>query len=162
MNEQVYRLPNLVLSFQLTIKSDRDEVEGAADRIMSLVQTLPCLQNGFDDLHLALLEALSNAIVHGNGEDPDKTIDVCAGCDEQARVVIAVTDHGDGFDPAVLADSTSGANIFAGHGRGVFLMKHLVDEVEFNLGGRQVVLRKRAASDPRPSIVSNGILRALD
>jgi len=36
MDEQVYRLPNLVLSFQLTIKSDRDEVEGAADRIMSL------------------------------------------------------------------------------------------------------------------------------
>jgi hypothetical protein len=57
MDEQVYRLPNLVLSFQLTIKSDRDEVEAAADRIMSLVQTLPCLQDSFDDLHLALLEA---------------------------------------------------------------------------------------------------------
>jgi serine/threonine-protein kinase RsbW len=68
-------------------------------------------------------------------------------------VVIAVTDHGDGFDPAVLADPTSGENIFAGHGRGVFLMRHLVDEVEFNLGGRQVVLRKRVASDPRPSII---------
>jgi len=149
MDEQVYRLPNLVLSFQVTIKSDRDEVERAADRIMSLVQTLPCLQDGFDALHLALLEALSNAIIHGK---PGKTIEVCAVCDDQARVVIAV-DHGDGFDPAVLADPLSGENIFAGHGRGVFLMRHLVDEVEFNLGGRQVVLRKRVASDPRPSII---------
>jgi serine/threonine-protein kinase RsbW len=104
MDEQVYRLPNLVLSFQLTIKSDRDQVEAAADRIMSLIQTLPCLQDGFDDLHRALLEALSNAIIHGNREDPGKTIEVCAGCDDQARMVIAVTDHGDGFDPAVLAD----------------------------------------------------------
>ena len=153
MDQQVYRLPKLVLSFQLTIKSDRDEVEGVAARIMSLVQTLPCLQDGFDDLHRALLEALSNAIIHGNREDPGKTVDICAGCDDQARVVIAVTDHGDGFDPAVLADPTSGENIFAGHGRGVFLMRHLVDEVEFNLGGRQVVLRKRVASDPRPLIM---------
>jgi serine/threonine-protein kinase RsbW len=153
MDEQVYRLPNLVLSFQLTIKSDRDEAEGAADRIMSLVQTLPCLEGGFDDLHRALLEALSNAIIHGNREDPGKTIDVCAGWDDQARVAIAVTDGGDGFDPAVLADLTSGENIFAGHGSGVFLMRHLVDEVEFNLGGRQVVLRKRIATDPSPSII---------
>jgi serine/threonine-protein kinase RsbW len=153
MDEQVSRLPNLKLSFQVTIKSDRDGLEGAADRIMSLIHPLPCLQDGFDDLHRALLEALSNAIIHGNREDPGKTIDVCGGCDDQARVVIAVTDHGDGFDPAVLADPTSGQNIFAGHGRGVFLMKHLVDEVEFNLGGRQVVLRKRVASDPRPSIM---------
>jgi serine/threonine-protein kinase RsbW len=154
MDEQVCFLPNLVLSFQLTIKSDCDEVEPAADRIMSLVQTLPCFQDGCDDLHRALLEALTNAIIHGNREDPGKTVDVCAGCDDQARVVIAVTDHGDGFDPAVLADPTSGENLFAGHGRGVFLMRHLVDEVEFNLGGRQVVLRKRVASAPRLSIVS--------
>ena len=79
MDEQVYRLPNLVLSFQLTIKNVGDGVEGAADRIMSLVQTLPCRQDGFDDLHVALLEASSNAIIHGNREDPGKTIDVCAG-----------------------------------------------------------------------------------
>jgi serine/threonine-protein kinase RsbW len=118
MDEQVFRLPNLVLSFQLTIKSDRDEVEGATDRIMSLVQTLPCLQAGFDDLHRALLEALSNAIIHGDREDPGKTIDVCAGCDDQARVVIAVTDHGEGFDPAGLADPMTDENVFAGHGRG--------------------------------------------
>src|SRR5277367_1013744 len=153
MDEQMCRLPNLVVSFQLTIRSDRDEVEAAAERIMSLVQTPPCPQAGLDDLHRALLEALSNAIIHGNREDPGKTIDVCAGWDDQARVVIAVTDHGDGFDPAGLADPTSGENLFAGHGRGVFLMRHLVDEVQFNLGGRQVVLRKRVSSDPRPSII---------
>jgi hypothetical protein len=59
-----------------------------------------------------------------------------------------------------LADPTSGENIFAGHGRGVFLMRHLVDEVEFNLGGRQVVLRKRVASAPRPSIIEMPRLHA--
>jgi serine/threonine-protein kinase RsbW len=152
MNEEVCRPPSLMLSFQVTIKSDRDGLEGAADKIMSLVQTLPCVPDDLDDLYLALLEALSNALIHGNREDPSKTVHICAGCDDQARVVIAVTDHGDGFDPAVLEEPTSGENIFAGHGRGVFLMRHLVDEVEFNLGGRQVVLRKRVASDPRPSL----------
>ena len=162
MDEQLYCLPNLVLSFQMTIKSCRDVLLEALDTIMSPVQTLPCAQGDLDDLRLALAEALSNAVIHGNREDPDKTVGICAGCDGQSQLLIAVTDQGDGFDPAVLADPTAAENICSSHGRGVFLMRRLVDEVEFNLGGRQVVLRKRIATQLRPIDVPDSTVRTID
>ena len=156
MDERSYSLPNLVLSFQMTIKSRRDVLLEALDRVMSLVQTLPCVQGDLDDVRLALAEALSNAVIHGNREDPDKIVGICAGCDGQSRLLIAVTDQGDGFDPAVLPDPTTAENICSSHGRGVFLMKRLVD-VEFNLGGRQIVLRKRIATQLKTIEVSGAL-----
>jgi len=147
MDDQLDRLPSLVLSFQMTIESRRDVLLEALDRVMSLVHTLPCVQGDLADLRLAIAEALSNAVVHGNRENPEKTVCICAGCDGHSRLLIAaVTDQGDGFDPAVLPDPTAAENICSSNGRGVFLMRRLVDEVEFSLGGRQVVLRKRIAT----------------
>ena len=128
---------------------------------MSLVQTLPGVHEDLDDLHLALFEALSNAVIHGNQEDQGKTVDICAGSQGRAHVLIAVTDQGGGFDPAILQDLTSAENILAGHGRGVFLMRQLVEEVEFNLGGRQVVLHTRIASQPEIIDLTDGAMRAL-
>ena len=107
MDEQVYCLPDLVLSFRMTIKSHLAELGQAADKITSVVQTLPCVQEDLDDLHLALLEALSNAVIHGNREDPAKTVGICAVWDGQAQLLIAVTDQGDGFGPTNLAEPTS-------------------------------------------------------
>jgi serine/threonine-protein kinase RsbW len=146
----------------MTIKSRRYVLLEALDRIMSLVQTLPCVQGDLDDLRLALAEALSNAVIHGNREDPDKTVGICAGCDGQSQLLIAVTDQGDGFDPVVLPDPTTAENICSSHGRGVFLMKRLVDDVEFNLGGRQIVLRKRIATQLKTIEVSGSTVRTLD
>lgn len=162
MDEQLYSLPNLVLSFQMTIKSRRDVLLEALDRVMSLVQTLPCAEGDLADLRLAIAEALSNAVIHGNREDPDKTVCICAGWDGQSRLLIAVTDEGDGFDPTVLPDCTAAENIGSSHGRGVFLMRCLVDEVEFNLGGRQVVLRKRIATQLKTIDVSGSTVRTFD
>jgi len=133
----------------------------ALDRVMSLVQTLPCAEGDLADLRLAIAEALSNAVIHGNREDPDKTVCICAGCDGQSRLLIAVTDEGDGFDPTVLPDCTAAGNIGSSHGRGVFLMRCLVDDVEFNLGGRQVVLRKRLATRLKTE-VSGTTVRTVD
>ena len=162
MDEQLYSLPNLVLSFQMTIKSRRDVLLEALDRVMSLVQTLPCAEGDLADLRLAIAEALSNAVIHGNRKDPDKIVGICAACDGQSRLLIAVTDQGDGFDPAVLPDPTTAENICSSHGRGVFLMKRLVDDVEFNLGGRQIVLRKRIATQLKTIEVSGGTVRTLE
>lgn len=143
MDEPWQSLPDLVLGFEMIIKSRCDELAATSSKVMSLLQTLPCAPQSLDDLYLALLEALTNAVVHGNRQDPAKTIDIRAGCDGLGQLVIAVTDRGDGFDPTALPAPTTSENIRAIHGRGVFLMRHLVDQVEFNLGGRQVVLRKR-------------------
>ena len=64
-------------------------------------------------------------------------------CTGPGELLIAVTDEECGFDPAALPDATAPTNIGSTHGRGVFLMRRLVDDVQFNLGGRQVVLQKR-------------------
>jgi serine/threonine-protein kinase RsbW len=149
-------------SSQVTIKSHLAELGQAADRIMSVVQTLSCVQEDLDDLHLALLEALSNAVIHGNREDPAKTVGICAGWDGQAQLLIAVTDQGDGFDPTNLAEPTSAEKISASQGRGVFLMRHLGDEVELNLGGRQDVMRKRIATQPGTIGFTDSTVRTLD
>jgi anti-sigma regulatory factor (Ser/Thr protein kinase) len=58
-------------------------------------------------------------------------------------LVLVITDEGEGFDPSGLPDPTVSENIFATHGRGVFLIKQLMDQAEYRKGGRQLVLRKR-------------------
>ena len=150
MNAQDCRLPDLVFSFQMTIESHCDGLWEAAESIMRTVRTLPCVQGELHGLRMALVEALTNAVLHGNREDPAKTVDIFAGCDGHAQLLIALTDQGDGFDPNALPDPAAAENLCESHGRGVFLMKRLVDEVKFNLGGRQVVLRKRMAQQRRP------------
>lgn len=143
MNETEYRPSGLMLSFEATIESSRDVLAEESDRIMSIVKTLPCFHGDIANLRLALLEALANAVIHGNREDPAKRVAVCAGCTGRGHSLIAVTDQGCGFDPRALPDPTADDNIGLTHGRGVFLMRRLVDEVQFNMGGRQVVLQKR-------------------
>jgi anti-sigma regulatory factor (Ser/Thr protein kinase) len=64
--------------------------------------------------------------------------------------------------PTALSDPTAAENICSSHGRGVFLMRRLVDEVDFNLGGRQVVLRNRIATQLKTIEVSGGTVRTLD
>src|SRR5713226_7842102 len=132
MSHPSHCLSDLVLSFEGTINTSRNELADAVDRVKSVVRTLPCAKGNLHNLQGALLEALTNAVIHGNRENPAKRVTISAGCDALARLVIAVTDQGEGFDPSTLPDPTAGENLCASHGRGVFLMRRLVDEVEFN------------------------------
>ena len=79
---------------------------------------------------VATIEAANNAIVHGNKLDPEKTvkIEIARGVD---RIEIYVEDQGNGFDYMRIPDPTAPENIENIHGRGVFLMKQLSDEVNF-------------------------------
>lgn len=79
---------------------------------------------------VALTEALSNAILRGNGDDPAKHVHVRAEVDSE-RLVVEVADEGDGFDlDASLVDPTVPGNIDREDGRGLFLMRKLMDHVE--------------------------------
>ena len=103
---------------------------------------------------LALLEALINAVVHGSRGDPEKQIWVCCLCTEDKRMLLVVRDFGPGFDASIVPDPTKAQNINSGHGRGIFLMRELMEEVKFQKGGRQVVLKK--ASSRRRKKPSHG------
>lgn len=143
MHEAAFDTTHLTLALQETIASRRSDVDQAVGRIMQIVRRLPCASATCEEIELALSEALANAIVHGNREDPAKKVDICAACEGDDRLLLIVTDEGKGFDPTSVADPTAVTNLMETHGRGVFLISHLMDEVEFRMNGRQIVLRKK-------------------
>jgi serine/threonine-protein kinase RsbW len=87
------------------------------------------------DIEIALGEALENAIVHGNRENPDKRVYLTCRCTPDGEVSITVQDEGQGFDTGTLPDPTA---------PGIYLMKTLMDEVRFEKGGTVVHMCKKS------------------
>jgi serine/threonine-protein kinase RsbW len=88
---------------------------------------------------IAVTEAVNNAIKHGNSNDKAKNVHLSLALDE-SMIKFIIKDEGIGFDYGNLPDPTSPENLEKPGGRGIFLMKHLSDEVEFKDRGREVVL----------------------
>jgi serine/threonine-protein kinase RsbW len=108
---------------------------------MRLLRKCGCAGEGESDVEIALREALANAIIHGNHENPGKHVRVRCRC-EPSEISIAVKDEGRGFDINKIADPTAPENTGFVHGRGIYLMKMLMDEVRFEEGGVAVHMRK--------------------
>ncbi len=81
-------------------------------------------------LLVATTEAVNNAIIHGNKLDPKKVVKIRC-YSYKYKIVISVRDYGRGFDPATLPNPTDKANLLKEHGRGVFLIRALMDDVKF-------------------------------
>ena len=97
-------------------------------------------EDHYGNLLIALTEAVNNAIVHGNGGDPEKNVYVQYSSGDKS-IDFTVTDEGPGFDFDNLPDPTDPKNIEKPNGRGVFLMRNLADEVNFHEEGRTVELK---------------------
>lgn len=95
-------------------------------------------------VRVALCEALANAILYGNREDPDKRVDVSVAVDHDA-VWLEVRDEGAGFDPARVPDPTDPERVSRESGRGLYLIRQLVDEVRFNEQGNAICMIMRRA-----------------
>lgn len=95
------------------------------------------------NLRVALAEALANAIAYGNRANPSQPVDVCVTIAPDALTIV-VTDSGVGFDPTAVPDPTRPENLERDDGRGLFVLRHLVDRLEFNDKGNQVCLVLRA------------------
>ena len=96
------------------------------------------------NFRVGVTEALANAVLYGNESDPEKTVRVEFSLDEH-QVAVRVVDQGRGFDPAMVPDPTTPDHIDAPGGRGLFLIRNLMDELEFNDAGnslRMVLERK--------------------
>jgi serine/threonine-protein kinase RsbW len=93
----------------------------------------------YGNIMIAVTEAVNNAIKHGNAQDKDKNVSLSLSLDE-SMIRFVVKDEGQGFDYANLPDPTAPENIEKIGGRGIFLMKHLSDEVDFKEEGRVVEL----------------------
>ena len=132
----------LDLKLSITLAGDRDAVDPVVRSVMEVVRELNCAPGREDHIELALTEALANAVIHGNRQDSTKKVHVSCRSTRNGSVDLIVRDEGPGFDPASVADPLSDSNLLSGHGRGVYLMKALMDEVRFAKGGKQVHMRK--------------------
>src|SRR5260370_28055547 len=103
-------------------------------------------------VELALREALGNAVVHGNGIDAHKLVQVRCECELREGVSIIVTDQGQGFDPKAVPNPLAVERLEAEHGRGIHLMKLAMDEDSFERGGTEVHMRKGPARNPRTDL----------
>ena len=98
---------------------------------------------GFDtgrlrlNLRVGVTEALSNAMLYGNRRDPRKRVRIGVTLTRHA-ITVRVTDEGGGFDPTRVPDPTTPANIRRPRGRGIFLIRQLMDHVEYNSSGNSV------------------------
>ncbi len=102
------------------------------------------LENGFAqvemEIALALQEALANARLHGCKGDATKTID-CRVVLNDSSLVIVIRDPGEGFDPGSVADPLSSEGMQRFSGRGVYLIRQLMDEVAYGANGTELTMR---------------------
>ena len=103
-------------------------------------------EDHYGNILVALTEAVNNAIHHGNKANPQKMVYVSFESDEN-ELSFTIKDQGEGFDFNNLPDPTDPENIEKPNGRGVFLMRHLADNIEFKDNGRTVALKFKLFSN---------------
>lgn len=102
-------------------------------------ETFEINDDQYGNIMISVTECISNAIVHGNKSESSKLVHLDLQM-EPGLLRCSIEDEGNGFDFNQLPDPTDPANIEKVGGRGIFLMKHLSDEVKFEEGGKKTVL----------------------
>ena len=93
----------------------------------------------YGNIMISVTESVNNALINGNRKDKEKNVKISLSLNE-GIIKFKIADQGAGFDYASLPDPTSPENIEKPGGRGIFLMKHLADEIDFEDDGRIVEL----------------------
>src|SRR5512143_6742 len=120
-----------------------DAISPAIEKLMREVRGMECSRGKEFEIETALREAIANAVRHGCRNDGEKEVEAWVGCDEARGMLIVVRDPGPGFDPATIPSPIVGQNVFRAHGRGIYLINELMDEVSFESGGTEIRMLKR-------------------
>ncbi len=133
----------LLLRYETTVPADVREISPLVDAVMEMVGEMGCAAGKEFEVETALRESLANAIIHGAGKDPTKRIQFLVACDRSRGMIIVVRDPGPGFDFAHLPSPVVGETIYATHGRGIYLINRMMDEVSFGRGGAEIIMKKK-------------------
>ncbi|HEV3418610.1 MAG TPA: ATP-binding protein [Pirellulales bacterium] len=125
----------------LSIPSTYAAGKSVIDQLLDALRHAQWNEHEIFGVHLAVEEAVVNAIRHGNGLDPDKQVHVHFQLATD-RLRVEVADEGSGFKPERLPDPTEFENIEFPCGRGVLLMRTFMSLVEYNDQGNRVVMEK--------------------
>ena len=124
---------------KLKIDSSAENLRLVERLIEDVCEIYNVSEDNYGNILIAVTEAVNNAIYHGNKGNPGKSVQI--GFENlDKKITFTVSDEGTGFDYRNLPDPTDPKNIDKVNGRGVFLMKHLADSVEFNNDGKEVLL----------------------
>jgi serine/threonine-protein kinase RsbW len=133
------------------VRSEIALISPLVDWLMNPIATSHCVCGEEQFVELAMREALSKAMLHGNRLQPHKLVHVRCCCEYCKGVHLVVSDQGEGFDPSRLPNPLAVENLESEHGRGIHLMKLAMDEVSFEHGGTEVHMRKKLALAQRTS-----------
>jgi serine/threonine-protein kinase RsbW len=150
MKERPGAAPAEPTAFALELPSDLRLIDTAITYLVTR-----CREYHFSGSRLTLnfrvgvAEALANAMIYGNGSDPSKRVRVEVELDPE-RINIRVVDQGNGFNPTDVPDPTLPEHLEATGGRGLFLIRSLMDEVDFNECGNCIRLTLYREKQQRP------------
>lgn len=123
----------------IAIPSIKENIQIVESFIDNTKEKYALTDDVYGNIMIAVVESVNNAILHGNHQDKNKLVKLSAELLEN-QISFIVKDKGAGFDFNDLPDPTSPENVEKIGGRGVFLMKHLADEVNFHDNGKTVEL----------------------
>lgn len=117
-------------TFSLTLPSDRASITAVEPFVASIDGIRRLDDQRYYNMLVALTEAVNNAIIHGNGADPSKLVELQIQVSD-SELIFVVNDSGSGFDPSDVPDPRHPDHVMRNGGRGVFLIQHLADVAEF-------------------------------
>src|SRR5246127_2457108 len=135
-----------LLEVDAWIPSEVKAISPLVDRLLRLIEGSHCITGEEHAVELALREALSNAVLHGNRLDAHKLVHVRCRCKVGEGISLVVSDQGQGFDASSVPDPVAVENLLAEHGRGIHVMKLAMDAVSFEQRGANVHMCERPAN----------------
>jgi serine/threonine-protein kinase RsbW len=130
------------MHFEVTLAADVNSITPVVSWVMRLVGEMKYAVGDEFEIEMALREALANAVLHGCKADPNKKIECSVKCEDDRGILIIVRDPGEGFDPSKLPSPTQEQNLYSDHGRGIYLINTLMDEVQYKRNGSEIYMRK--------------------
>ncbi len=124
----------------LVLESEMNSISQVEKLIDAQAQMLNIDDEVYGKYMLSVVECVNNAIVHGNKMDKNKKVTMHYHI-SNTTIEVTVSDEGEGFDPDKLPDPTAEENLERDCGRGIFLMRHLSDELEFANNGRTITMK---------------------
>ena len=126
----------------IRLKSDSGSIRESSSRILKDLENYNIGDKAAFEIKLCVEEAVRNAIVHGNKSDSKRLVRIIYWVEEGA-LNIEIEDEGSGFDHRSVKDPTKEENLLRNSGRGVYLIKKLMDKVEYNEKGNKISMSKK-------------------
>lgn len=123
------------------IQSDPDLMPEIESLVLDAAIKSGLNEEKYNNISLAVAEAISNSMKHGNKNDKSKKVTITVQADDE-KMIVTLKDEGNGFNPQDIPDPTQPENILKDSGRGIHIMRSLLDDVRFNFtpNGTEIIL----------------------